>query len=315
MTTTTNQPPSDNMGVENAKSWHIDYLTVTIWGSKVVEDFGDIFYGTFPEPTNLGHGGRFYRDTFATEPGIMLRTNPISQNGEERTTIEIPGTACQLLGFQRLADFLQYLYRLYERVKINRIDLAFDNCGFEPEDFFNAIRNERVRSYVKRDTVKFYSMPYQKDEKGKEGTSGLTFGSRSSERYMRIYNKHGYTRLEVEFKGDYADQVGCDVLLAGTVDNALRLSMGYLLDFVDVQDEWWLLFKEDYERLFARLGKTVPEYTMEKIKKWFEGQVKSAFYVIATLEDSEYLDSLYKLGREKVGKSKYGPMMRMVGAV
>lgn len=301
-------PPSDNMGVENTTTWHIDYLTITVWGSNIVELFNDYFMGTFPLLRDMGHGGRFYQQTYSTDLGIIVRYLPVGSD-EIRGTIELPGLSCQYLGYDKLVHFYQYLCRTNNKVRIKRIDLAFDHCNFTVEDVRKCILSDDLRSYFKRSTIKIYECPRELDELGKLGTSGLTIGGRSSTRYMRVYDKHGYTRLELEFKAEKAEQVGIDVLMAGCKELAVYEVMGHIRDYIDFFSEWWKEFIADFDRLYKKLPESVKQLSTSQIKKWFENQVASAFYTLASLEGSEYFDNLYLLGSLKYKRSKFSGMV------
>jgi hypothetical protein len=300
-------PPKDNMGVEFKSSWHIDYLVLTKWGSGLKDYFEGFFSDELGELLDQGHGGRFYRNTYAGMLGVILRSDPIGEGEEARETLEIPGKACQVIGYDRLSRFYKYLISTPGMVRINRIDTAFNHCPFSVEDLYQAIQNNEVRSLFKRYTLKYFENKYEKDEKGKVGTSGITIGGRSSERYLRVYNKHGYTRLEVEYKHTKADIVGVDLLLANDTKEALRYAVGHLKDYIEFHNDLWDEFYSDLDRLYSKLPMNVQEMSITEIKKWFEKQVAGSFYILSNFvkdEDLDYWDMLYKLGKFKVMKSK-----------
>lgn len=305
------EPPSDNMGVENIKSWHVDYLTITVWCEHVRYAFDNFFAerGIFRALKSLGRGGRFYYETYTTDLGVTVRENPY--DGSDHCTIEIPGTACQMLGYQGLANFVQILRLNYEKVRVNRVDVAFDDCDFKVQDVIGCLDDDELRSYFKRETIKTFKNPYELNEKNEVGTSGLTIGGRSSTRYMRVYDKHGYTRLEVEFKSEKADQVAHDIFDCKDEVLALRFAMGHVMDYVEFFSEWWQYFVSNFERLYAKLPKDVQEITIEKIKLWFESQIASAFYVMGSLEGQEYFDYLKFVGKNKYKQSRYDGLIEM----
>lgn len=305
------QPPTDIMGVEN-KSWHIDYLTVTVWGKYLSSAFNTFFAdrGIVRHLWSLEHGGRFYLDTFTTDLSIMVRERPV-EGLADRCTIEIPGKACQLLGYTELANFMQFLRINYPKVRTNRIDCAFDGCGFKVQDVVDCLKSDDLRSYFKRETIKTYSNPYELNEAGEVGTSGVSIGGRSSTRYMRVYDKHGFTRLEVEYKAEKADQVSHDILDCMDEQQALLAAMGHVCDYVEFYTEWWRFFMANFERLYAKLPSSVKEMTLDRIKNWFETQIAAAFYVLSDLGDEHYMDYLLWVGRNKYQESKYKGLIEM----
>jgi len=290
-------------------NWHIDYLTLTVWGDDVTKFFELFFVNTFRNLINQGHGGRFYLETYKTDLGITVRTNPVNSI-ENRTTLEFPGQACQMIGYIGLASFLDQLQVKFDKVRINRIDLAFDHCPFTVEDVLKCVEDDNLRSYFKREKVKYYNSPYEVNELGEVGTSGLYLGGRSSTRMIRIYNKHGFTRLEMEVKHEKAIQVGLDVLKAGSIENALIMAMGHLRDYIDFFEGWWEEFIADFDRNYSKLPDDVQEITIENIKSWFEKQVASAFFVMANM-DGRYLEELFEIGKDKYKNSRYQGLIEL----
>jgi len=286
--------------------WHIDWLTVTVWGDDIVRDFDLFFDGILGDLRELGYGGRFYKETYRTEPGIIVRDKPINDI-EKRSTIEIPGVACQMLGFDLLRKFLYFLVNGYERVKVNRIDVAYDNMNFSVDDVWDCLQDDEVRSYFKRSTMEYRTKPKQKKDNGELGTHAVTMGGRSSNRYMRVYDKHGFVRLEIEYKDVKADQVARDILLwSGSEVEALKISMGHLADYVEFFKDWWVEFMSDFERLYANIPGDIKIYTMGKLKDWMKRQVSAAYYVLSMLDDDESMrKEILEEGRKKYKKSKY----------
>lgn len=313
-------PPTDIMGVENStilKSWHVDYLTITVWGQDLAKSFDQFFVprGIFRPLKDLQHGGRFYQDTYSGDLGIMIRERPV-EGTAPHCTIELPGQACQLLGYQGICDFLQILHFNHSKVRINRLDTAFNNCKFTVQDVINAVQDENLRSYFKRETIKTYSNPYERKENEKDlpkgsGTSGISIGGRSSTRYMRVYDKHGYTRMEIEYKGRKADQVAHDLFDCRDEKTALKLAMGHVMDYIEFFSEWWIEFMDNFERLYSKLPQDVQELSIEKIQTWFEKQIAAAFYVMGDLVGHEYFDYLKYVGECKYKQSRYFGLIEM----
>jgi DNA relaxase NicK len=292
-------------------NWHIDYLTITITGGEVEKQFNTFFNNMFSRLVDQGHGGKFYKVLFRSDLGIQVRSCPI--NSEiPRSTIVFPGQACQLMGFYVIKMFIEMMEYLYPgNVVFNRFDLAFDDCNFSIEQVEKALLFDDLRSYFKRETIRFYNNPYELQDDGQVGTRGVTVGGRSSTRYMRIYNKHGFTRLEVEFKHEKAGQVARDVIGQDNPDLALRYAIGHIRDYVDFFEDWWNVFVCNQDRLFKKLPGTVQSMTSDRIKRWFEKQIASAFFILTSLEGGEYLDNLYNIGKEKYEYSKYKGLLEI----
>ena len=300
-------------------SWHIDYLTVTIWAhdyDDLVDFVNFCLKGVFTDLQDKGHGGRFYQSTYKTDLSVTLRLDPIGQENENRATLELPGQACQLLGFDKLRDLLLTFTDYFPKIRINRIDTAFNNVPFSVQDVERCILDDNLRSYAKRDSLKIFKQPYEQvtDHNGQVvqvGTSGLYFGSRTSTRMIRVYDRHGYTRLECEYKHDKAHQVGLDLLLSDNTDTALRLAVGHLRDYIDFFADWWDLFMDNFDRLYKTLPQNIQELTVDQIKQWFERQISAAFYVMATLQGQQYLTYLYNQGSVAYERSRYKGIIEM----
>ncbi len=301
-------------------SWHVDYLTVTIWAhdyDDMVDFVNFCLKGVFTDLQDQGHGGRFYQSTYKTDMSITLRLDPVgSGQDKNRCTLELPGKACQMLGFDKLRDLLITFNDYFPKIRVNRIDTAFNNVPFSVQDVENCIKDNNLRSYAKRESLRIFQQPYEqiKDNSGqviKEGTSGLYFGSRSSTRMIRVYDKHGYTRCEAEYKHDKAHQVAFDVLLSPCLNSAVRMALGHLRDYVDFFTEWWAYFMDNFDRLYKTLPQNIQEMTVEQIKSWFERQVSSAFYVLVTLEGQDYLNKLYNKGYADYERSRYKGIVEM----
>lgn len=305
-------PQMDNMGVEIIKpraDWNIDYLTITVWGEGMLEVYNEHFSEDLGVMVNQHHGGHFYNQTFQSLLGVTIRNDPVT-GGDPRSTIEIPGRACTVLGFDKLVAFFQNCCRVFFRVRINRIDTAFNYCPFTVNDIYNAIQNDEVRSLFKRYTLKKYECPNEISENLTVGTSGITLGGRSSERYLRCYDKHGFTRLEVEYKHKKADQVGIDILLSGSPENALKYAVGHLKDYIEITSGMWDEFYNDITRLYAKVTGSGKEIAYDDVRQWFVKQVAPAFYIMASMEDAEFFHQLKEYGKYRAGKS--GSRYRML---
>ena len=139
-----------------------------------------------------------------------------SHGEEEYFHFEIPGQACEQIHWQILQGVDNVLRNNYPgRYHYSRLDFAFDDLPFTPQDVENAIRTGKVRSSAKRDTLTISKMPFERQENGELGTHTVNLGSRQSERMIRVYNRRGFTRLEMELKDKRADLVAKEILRGG----------------------------------------------------------------------------------------------------
>jgi len=124
------------------------------------------------------------------------------------------------------------------------------------------------------------------------------FGSRQSERFLRVYNKRGPTRLEVEYKGIRAAHIASEIL-KDEVDEWLEISMAHLLDFIDIDIPWWKEFTGDTERAYSKLHET-KEKSIEKTGGWLLKQAAPALAVLVEVTNGEFLFEMLDEGRKRM---------------
>ena len=232
--------------------YRIHWLSVTIHGS--IDDsitLHDIlFRDTFGDLQSLGHGGRGFKEIQRGMLEYKIYSQPIL-NSAEYFHIEIPGTACEALNWDYFKAFYEYLEGNFpERYKFKRLDFAFDHLKFTPNDVELAFKNEQIRSLAKRDTLTIHETPYAEKDNGEKGTKTVQFGSRQSERMIRIYDKRGFTRLEIETKDKRAHMITVDLLQADGDDNWFRIAVSHLRDFIDFKTNWWDEFVSGQARAY-----------------------------------------------------------------
>ncbi|WP_455379487.1 replication initiation factor domain-containing protein [Petrachloros mirabilis] len=144
--------------------------------------------------------------------------------------------------------------------------------------------------------------------KGKDAVQGemITFGSRQSESYLRVYDKRRqamgkgetvespWVRWELEFKKDRAN-LFVDLLASLPIDQWKRFTVGLLKSYISFRDTtadssswercraselpWWKALTEEFERCRFHVEKT--ERTLEEVLAWFSqamGPTMTALY-------------------------------------
>lgn len=309
-------PPVDNMGVKNCEvSFHVDYLRVTAWIDRADwENVYDLTLGGFlGDWVDIERGGHFYKRVYEAHLGARLYTIPANENLDQRQiTIELPGKACQFLGFERLSNFYIQLKIHSERVSVARIDLAFDGVPFTVAEFWDAVHAGDCRTYARRDTFRLMDNPYEKREDGQEGCSTVYVGNRESLRMLRVYDKHGPTRVEMEVKNEKALQIAEDLFLTcgdgqELMDAVYRRSIGHLRDFIDVTRDFWDAFTAGIARAYQALtGATAKEIDAEAVATWLYKQVSSAYSVAVDVYGEKFMETLLLHGRSRrTKKTKY----------
>lgn len=239
-----------------------------------------------------GHGGRGFKELYTAALAYKLYTNPVAQPGEYYH-IEIPGQACEVITWDTIQNLFEYLELNHaDKYAFRRLDLAFDHPGFEPEDFTEAIKEDKVRSLTKRETIVIHQSPFRKRDSGDEiGTYTVEFGSMYSERMLTIYNRRGFTRMELKLRGKRAEFVAAHLFSNPDVNEWYKVMIAHLLDFVDVDTDWW---REFISRI-PRAGMTVStarELTSERILTWMYRQVAPALSAINDAYTEEAIKTL-----------------------
>lgn len=222
----------------------IDWLNVTVWADPwdvaavATEQLLGLERGGLDLWT-FGGGGYFrgFQDRASAE-GITLHMNPDGRvEGEaDWCTLSIPGQPCREIGSRRLQGFLRTLTAQGWRWRVSRIDLAADGAGFTPVDFYSEVAAGRVRSGVHRRGQDEWLQLTRGHQGPDSSTVTVYFGRRASERFCRVYDKHGFTRFELEMKGDRAALVG-QVFAERNEAYLPALVMGQIRDFCDLATE------------------------------------------------------------------------------
>lgn len=260
-------PPPDR-GTLRPKQGGVDYLKMTIWApSWEVQTFLEetlISRWLIERHTEWRELGPMKRVTACWEgAGGLLRV--LEYGAADFVSVEIRGQGCSVLGHAVLQGFLVDLAAKPWKSRASRLDYAWDGCPFTPRQVYDAARGGAVNSRSIRpeepDTIQFHESP---KVVGVESGETAYLGRRTGERFIRVYDKRGPTRLEIELKGKQAakavvgltqtdiDQWG-DLLLALLRDT---------VDFIDLSHEtrptrapllpWW-------EAFVADAGKGFPE--------------------------------------------------------
>jgi len=286
-------PPLDNMGVEFQFHW----FTCTVWF-----DVGQACYllmrlldwdfetGVSEHFSMLPGGGRGYHQILEGAGSVRVYFNP--GGDDERCTIEIPGEVMRSVKWWVLAAVFQELQASKIRFQCSRLDLAFDTEIFTPSDLRSYIAEGGVvRTLAKRDTFVYIS-----HFMGRGDTLGI--GSRSSERYLRVYDERGYTRVELETKGSRAQTIFLD-LLGFDCREWVKRCMGHLLDFIDLKFDAWERFKRGIIRAGILLSKRAYLSASKKFR-WAKEQLSATLFCLAELYGIGTVQSMILEGERRL---------------
>lgn len=287
--------------------FRVHWLSVTIWCSTEhgLQTWKIWFEDYLGKMQPLVHGGRGFRNLYKALVGAKLYTGAIStvENGEPYIHLELPGSACDALPSQLIKEFVSTI-SIYEKCRFSRLDLAWDGVGFTPETVKNAVEKKMIRSHLKRRTMNFSVEPLEKKEDGSLGTSSIRLGSGSSQRLLRVYDKRGPVRLELQLRGKRADKVANDVLVA-LPKKWPNLAIGHLRDYVDFADNgtllpWWREFVKSNPRTHIQVT-DAREKELERLTKWLMQQVSPTYSAVVEVVGPGMIDAMIEYGKKHRG--------------
>lgn len=277
-------PPATNRGatVANGETTGLTiglhWITLTAFtnpANLTSQVVSDLLGERLPDPLKwvevfleTGASGRRYKSIRIGPHGIKLYSAPVHGL---HCSLEIPGEAIEALGHTAISEFLSGLDSLTHKDiegraravswRCTRLDIALDHAPFQPRDCYDAWRRRDVRCAANWDRHKW-----------EENPEGQLFrcGARSSMRYLRIYNRRGYTRVELELKSLFADSA-IHHYIDETGDEWNRSAVGMLRDYIDFVDRntggsstraellpWWQAFVGDIPRAKERPKRVDP---------------------------------------------------------
>lgn len=210
-----NPPTPPKKGYEVGADW----LTI-VCHYELPEDVSvilDIAEGNLGEKIEFVHqrptfdGKRYAGSSQSSLHGTRAFSNPPGEMEGEKgeVRLKIPGRALSAAKPSDIRDMCQVLASLYE-VKCSRFDVSIDDYNklLNLDEIYQAQQNGHY-AYVEKFGY------YESGERGKtERGRTITFGSRQSQSYLRLYDKSVESggeidaiRYEVEFSGDKANSL------------------------------------------------------------------------------------------------------------
>jgi len=238
----------------------------------------------------LPHGGYGYRES------LIGSFNTRLYYGADRPEafVIMTGAVCDQLPAGVISQFLHAAAN--GRMRLRRIDIAFDGLvdldgkAISPRALFERVRVDRsiLRTWANRDSICYHETL----EAG--GGETIDIGARSSERYVRIYNRRGLTRLELELKGQRAEMLPKKWANAPVFFGAF--AVGMLRDFLDFVESskrpntaplqpWWAAMVERFERIPMRIKPG--EITVDGRWEWLKRQTSASLLMIIRASGGE----------------------------
>jgi DNA relaxase NicK len=203
---------------------------------------------------------------------------------------------------------------------VRRVDVAID----VPADAAPSVRElcdlwEAARDGNFRTRARCARFIKSQDAKTGEWAHTLELGSRTSESFVRVYDKRGPLRVEVELKGDKAAAAARVIGGAIEGENARPLEpvlLGIIrgtIDFVQcgtgggnvtraVLADWWAAVVHGVERI--RLAVAKVEDSLDKVRAWLAAQASAALVLLVRADGGAVacLDRLLAEGERRFGK-------------
>ena len=292
-------------------TYQIHWVSFTVKADR--EDafslYTNLFEELFGKIQDLGNGGRGFKEIYHSLLELKIYLSPNNSCVEPYWHIEIPGQACEQISPDRFLALGEYLEGNFnDRCKFTRLDFAFDHVGFEPEDIESAIRSEQVRSLAKRESLHIVSSPFQPRDNGVLGTYTVEFGSNQSERMITVYNRRGYTRLELQMRDERADLVAKQLFSVFDESDWFSVGISHLRDFIDFELPWWGQFVNGNARAYQTISRP-RDVSMIKLYRWMDRQISPALSVAIDVLPKEVIEALLARGRKRRG-SRYDLLLQ-----
>ena len=298
------QPPSSNTGAELTIHWlrggfDIEHEEILGLVQQVLPD-------SYIESPEGGHQFLYKRHHLLTN-GIRIYFEPLADN-MPKVLLECPGKACEVLGHHNLQV-------LFCNADLTRSDIAFDYAPFTPREVATWVREGNIRTRAK--ARRFF------EDLSSEGEGETVYiGSRQSPQMLRVYDRRGFTRVELELKDEMA-RAFKEILLLDASEFAEK-AVGVLrefVDFVDVEKDsnvsrapllaLWEEFTRNCSRVKIRTAGVVTQ-TLETVTEWLETQVPAMLYTFARAGGS--VGELLRLGQGRQ-KRKHRLLIASAGVV
>lgn len=267
-------PPSPNRG--GTVTWmgvHWVTGTTNLPPEQVLEVVSRHMFGLYFKP--LERGLWTYQQS-AIEDSTKARV--LWTPGRLDVAVNLPGAACEMLGTAGVLDLVREL-----GLKLSRLDLAWDTDVLTP-------------TMAREGHAAGNAVTFSKWHDWRENPEGRTLyigkrGSDNDVRLVRIYDRRGPTRVEMELHGKRA-QLLWGVLDGADLDDWSAGALAYLVDFLDFRDRsedsnvgrcsrlpWWEDFTNGAGRLALPLPRKAP--TLDSTQAWLEGQIAPALSLVA----------------------------------
>jgi hypothetical protein len=283
--------PAGDTGA-TAPAWGLHWLAVSLWGAEPEPVAELVAAAVLGRRLGLGGwqalgGARFYGRRWELIKGVTLLGEPQAPGASEHLHLVLPGEACEVVGAQGLLELLAQLRELAAQVRVVRLDVAVDHAPFSPVEAYAALMAGQVVCWAKRGRDGRVTHSWHEANGPGEGRT-LYVGRRCSRRLLRIYDAHGFTRVELECKAEAAEALAW--LLVERRGDGAALGRGVIgairayCDFGVRSDgrhgarrlrllSWWAAFVAGAERLGQLVVERRQRLSVDRTLGWLDRQV------------------------------------------
>lgn len=243
------------------------------------------------------HGARGYKQSgFAG--GINVYTHPTRG---VHWHIEVTGEACDSIHPGQWRKLMELKLGKTD-IRIRRIDFKVDNVPLSVSAIWACVRDDVNIKLMRsnKESIQHIESPWRPDEKGVQlGTSTIYLGSPTSDRRCRIYDLHGFTRVELQCRNDVADNMGW-VLLKEEYARWNSLICGLVRDYFDLELVQWIEFMIDCPRVHVKVTSRNLR-TYNKVLEWIKKQVSPALCMLGCVDGWErVINEVVESGKDRL---------------
>lgn len=252
-----------------------------------------------------------------------------TKTGLSHMHLVLPGGWLESVPFTATRLLLQNLRELVV-LHPSRIDLAFDYAPFTVREAWNAIEQGQIRIHCRRpnpdsdkrnDSFRFITAGT-----GQKGNT-VYAGSKTSNRQLVIYDRRGFTRVELRLKTRRANLAFDKLIMSNVPENNLPVeAMGIMRSYVDFIDRiqcsnvsrapllpWWERF----------VGNAIPmrdvihrhTCTEERSEQWLRQRIAASLAKVAATKSDPiaFYKELYAIGLAKL-QDRYNKAMAQLSS-
>jgi len=294
----------------------IDWFAFTVFETSFEDLWGEFFEGPLGIMVAQDFGGRGFEQLHFALEGAKIYSKPMtkSKTGLDFYSVELPGSACGCIVPTRFMEFMQSMRESEVQYSVTRLDLAFDDNKFSPIEFYDRVYAGEAVTLAKRHTLLLMKSPFEEKEDGMEGTTTCYLGSRESSRMVRVYDMHGYTRVEFQMRSTRAHMVAEAILLFNPTDWE-ETGKAHLRQYVDFP-EWdiWDEFCNEVSKADLLIS-SARVNSLGRMENYLEQQVSILLSVYSDVlswpEASFRLRAMMKKARNTRDRSKYSAVLQL----